>query len=162
MNNSKVIMDASGKLIIEDARILYRNFAGAPTQFNREGDRNFCVFIDDPDTANALKDAGWNVKIRKPRDEQDEVAHYIKVNVSYRFRGPSIFLHINKNVNELQEDTVDLLDNADIISCDMVVNPSHWERPDGSSGISAYLESMHVIARGDYFADKYADVSEGE
>lgn len=160
MTNCKVIMDASGKLIIEDARILYRNFAGAPTQFNREGDRNFCVFIDDPKTANALKDAGWNVKIRKPRDEQDDISHYIKINVSYRFRGPAIFLHIDKAVNELNEETIDLLDNADIISCDMVVNPSHWERPDGSSGISAYLESMHVVARGDYFASKYAVLDE--
>lgn len=153
---SKVIIDQSGKLIIENARILYRNFTGVQTQYNREGDRNFCVFIDDPEVANELKEAGWNIKIRKPRDEQDDIAHYMKVNVSYRFRGPQVYLHIDKNVNTLDESTIDLLDNADIISCDLVINPSHWERPDGS-GISAYLETMHVVARGDYFASKYAE-----
>lgn len=160
MEKSKLIVDNNGKLIIENARILYRNFAGAPTQYNREGDRNFCVFIDDEIIANDLKDIGWNVKIRKPRDEQDDIAHYIKVNVSYRFRAPNIMLHIGNKVNELYEDTVDLLDNADILTCDLVVNPSHWERQDGSKGISAYLETMHVVARGDYFAEKYSQIEE--
>lgn len=153
---SKVIIENSGKLIIENARILYRNFSGAASQFNREGDRNFCVFIDNLDAVNALKDAGWNVKIRKPRDEQDDVAHYIKVNVSYRFRDPAVFLHLGSTVNELTEETIGLLDNADIETCDLIINPSKWSRQDGSSGISGYLETAHVVAREDYFASKYA------
>lgn len=159
MNKSKIIVDSNGKLIIEDANLLfgqYMNFSGRGSQYNREGDRNFNVIIDDPDAVNDLKEVGWNIKIRKPRDEQDDVLHYLKVNVSYRFRGPQIFLHIGKTTNELNEETVGMLDNADIISCDLVINPSHWERPDGTSGISAYLETMHVVAKGDYFADKYA------
>lgn len=161
MNTSKIIIDeVTGKLIIEDAQLLfgqYMNFTGRGSQYNREGDRNFNVIIDNSDIANELKAIGWNVKIRQPRDKEDDVLHYLKVNVSYRFRGPQIFLHIGKNVSELTEETVGLLDNADILSCDLVINPSHWERPDGSSGISAYLDTMHVVARGDYFADKYAE-----
>lgn len=156
MNNSIVTVDANGRLIIENARIIYRNFSGTPTQYNREGDRNFCVFIDDSNAANDLKDLGWNVKIRKPRDEEDEVAHYIKVNVSYRFKAPKVMLHTKRNVTELTEETVGLLDNADIITCDMVINPSHWEA-NGNSGISGYLDSLHVVIQEDYFADKYAN-----
>lgn len=156
MNTSKVIVESNGKLIIENARILYRNFSGAQTQFNHEGDRNFCVFIDSEEAASDLKEQGWNVKIRKPRDEFDPVSHYIKVNVSYRFRAPIIYMHTGKKVNNLDEETVGLLDNADIVSCDMVINPSRWSR-NGENGISAYLESMHVVIREDYFADKYAD-----
>lgn len=156
MENSKVTIDTNGKLIIENGRIIYRNFSGAPTQYNREGDRNFCVFIDNLDAVNDLKELGWNVKIRKPRDEEDDVAHYIKVNVSYRFRAPRVVLHTKRNDTELTEETVGLLDNADILTCDMVINPSHWEA-NGATGISGYLDSMHVVIQEDYFADKYAN-----
>ena len=154
-NLSTLTVDPNGKLIIENARIIYRNFSGLATQYNREGDRNFCVFIDDVDAVADLKEAGWNIKIRKPRDEDDAVSHYLKVNVSYRFRAPRIILHTRKTATELTEESVGLVDNADILSCDMVINPSHWEA-NGNSGISAYLDTMHINIQDDYFADKYA------
>lgn len=154
MNNIRI--ESNGKLIIEDARLIFRNFEGRETPYNRGGDRNFCVLIDDPEDAAAIQDYGYNVKIRKPRDEEDEVTHYLKVNVSYKFRSPRVIMHTRKNATPMEEDSVKLLDDVDILSADMVINPYSWERPN-ASGVSAYLDTLHVMIQDDYFADKYAD-----
>ena len=38
-------------VVIEDAHLIWKNFSGEETQFNRAGNRNFNVIIDDPDFA---------------------------------------------------------------------------------------------------------------
>ena len=155
---SKVMIDANGKLLIEDGRILYRNFSGAGSDFNHEGDKNFNAVIDDPVVAQQMQDDGWNVKARAPRDPQDEVLHHIKVNVNYRSaRAPRIFIHTGSSVQELDEESVGMLDSADILSCDILITPYHYER-NGRSGVSAYLDTLHVVLREDPFAHKYANL----
>lgn len=146
-----------GILQIDNARICYRNFSGKPSQYNREGDRNFAVIIDDEDVANQLAEEGWNVKIKAPREEGDLPFMYLTVKVKFNGRGPSINLISGRRRKPITEETVDILDRIDILNVDLDIAPSHYENVGGRSGISAYLRSMEVTQELNRFEERYAN-----
>lgn len=141
---------------VEDAQILFRNFAGKEDQYNRAGDRNFCVIIDDPEVAQQLSDDGWNVRVLRPRDPEDEPRHYMQVKVSFKNIPPSIWLVTQHGKTKLTEETVDSLDYADLKSVDLIINPYRWE-VNGKSGVKAYLKTGYFVINEDEFAAKYAE-----
>ena len=155
----KINFAARGVVQIDDARIIYRNFAGAPSKFNREGDRNFAVVIDDQDIAEALTEKGWNVKIKPPREEGDEPFMFLPVKVKFNDRGPKVYLQNSlggRNRVTLDEDTVGILDNVDIINVDLDIRPYDWD-VQGKTGRTAYLQSICVTQEVDRFLERYAE-----
>lgn len=144
-----------GILQIDDARIMFRNFRGEASKYNREGDRNFALVIPDDETAAELSKAGWNVTIKPPREEGEDPLRILKVKVKFNDRGPIIYLRTNGVTNQLNEESVGMLDNIDILSVDMDIRPYHWEVK-GETGVSAYLQSMCVTQRVDRFAERFA------
>lgn len=141
---------------IDDARIIYRNFSGAPSQFNREGDRNFAVVIPDQEIADALIEQGWNVKIKPPREDQDTPFMFLSVKVKFNDRGPNVYLKTGHALNKLTEETIGMLDDVDIISVDLDIRPYDWEI-NGKTGRTAYLHSMQVTQQIDRFAAQLAE-----
>lgn len=143
-------------LQIDDARIIYRNFAGRGDKYNREGDRNFAVVIPDEEMAAQLTDLGWNVKIKPAREDGDAPFMFLPVKVKFNDRGPNVYLKTGNVQNRLDEESVGLLDNIDIISVDLDIRPYDWVIQEGTpnekSGRSAYLQSIRVIQDVDRFA----------
>lgn len=152
----KITFAPKGILQIDDARIIYRNFSGAPSKFNREGDRNFALVIDDEDICDALVNDGWNVKIKPPREEGDNPFMFLPIKIKFNDRGPRVYLKTGRNVNKLDEETVSILDNVDILSVDLDVRPYDWE-VNGKEGRTAYLQSMQVEQEIDRFAERFAE-----
>lgn len=152
----KVTFAPKGILQIDEARIISRNFRGEASKYNREGDRNFAVVIPDEETANDLIEAGWNVKVKPPREEGEEPFRCLNVKVKFNDNGPAIYLQTNGVTNRLDEESVGMLDNIDILSVDMDIRPYHWE-VNGDTGVSAYLQSMCVTQRVDRFAERFAN-----
>lgn len=149
-----------GTLIMEDARIVFRNFAGAEGMYNREGDRNFCVLLDE-DTARMMQEDGWNIKRLKPRDGAEIGTAYIQVSVGFKGRPPRIVMITSRGRTDLGEDECILLDWADINKVDLIVRPYHWN-VNGRTGVKAYLKSIFVVIQEDYLELKYSDVPVAE
>lgn len=143
-------------LQFDDAKIIYRNFAGVGSKFNREGDRNFAVIIEDEDVANELIEAGWNIKIKPPRDEEDTPFMYLPVKVKFNDRGPSVYLESGSANRKLDEESIACLDDIDILSVDLDIRPFDWE-VNGKTGRTAYLQSIRVIQEIDRFAARYEE-----
>lgn len=146
-----------GILQIDDARIIYRNFEGRGSKYNREGDRNFAVVIETQEIAEELVREGWNVKVKPPRDEDDEPFMYLTVKVKFNERGPAVYLQTGRAMNKLDEESVRCLDKVRVASADLDVRPYDWE-VNGKVGRTAYLQSIKVIQDVvDRFAEDFED-----
>lgn len=147
-------------LMIEDAKLLFTNFAGSPTRYNSEGGRREFSVALPLNLVEDLERDGWNVKFRKNSEgEFDPERPYLGVKVSYKFRAPAIWLIAGGRKQLMTEDTVGTLDNITIKTADVVIHPSVYDVR-GQQGISAYVKELYVVMDDESasFASKYADL----
>lgn len=149
-----------GIVQIDDCRIIFRNFSGAPSKYNRAGGRNFAVVIPDEETANDLIAKGWNVRVKPPRDEDEEPLRYLPVKIKFNDHSPVVYLRTGTKKTRLDEENVDIIDSIDILSVDLDIRPYNWEM-DGKTGQTAYLTAICVTQAVDRFYEEDGTVVEG-
>lgn len=145
-----------GTLLIEDARIVFRNFAGKEGPYNRAGDRNFSIVLDE-ELADLMERDGWNVKRKPPRSEEDDPFNHVQVTVGFKgWSKPRIILigDTSKKRTVLDEDTCEVIDWADIKQVDIIIRPHEW-LVNGKTGIKAYLKTIYVTINEDALDLKY-------
>lgn len=135
---------------IDNARIIFRNFAGEERQYNPKGQRNFCVLIN-PEDAYILRDNGWKIKVLKPREEGDQEQPYLPVAVRFGAYPPKIVMVTSNGQTQLTEETVGLLDTAEISNVDIIIRPYEWD----PGKIKAYVKTMYVTIEEDELEKKY-------
>ncbi len=147
-------MDDAKTFMVEDARLVFRNFSGKEGQYNREGDRNFAVILDAKTAKVMLKD-GWNVKYLDSREEGEEDTPYIQVAVNFNHRPPRVVMITSTARTNLTEESVDVLDWAEIRTADLIARAYDWT-VNGKSGTKAYLQSLFITIEEDALERKYA------
>lgn len=147
-------------IIIENARIGFRNFSGKEDKYNPAGKKNFCVFLD-TDLAKQLEDDGWNVRWLQPRDDLGDEQGYLQVSVSFDNIPPKIVMITSRGKTILDAESVGALDWAEIAEVDLIIRPYNWVVQEGTknekSGVKAYIKSMYVQIVEDEFENKWAD-----
>lgn len=148
-------------VMLEGVRMIFRNFSGEKSRYNREGARNFCAVLS-PEQADHLIELGWRVKELKPRPEAEEEGippqPYIKVNVNLDGpRQPKIVLVSGGTGRQHPvrgPENVSMLDWAEVIETDIVIAPYIWE--DGEPP-AAYLQTMYLTIEDNPLDLKYAN-----
>lgn len=148
-------MSKNENIVVENAKLMFRNFSGTEGKYNPAGRRNFCVFLD-MDVAKRLKEDGWNIRVLQPRDEDGEEQAYLQVKVSFDNKPPKIVMVSSKGKTAVTEETVSILDWADIKTADLVISPYPYD-VNGKRGISAYLKTLYVTIYEDEIEQKYAN-----
>lgn len=156
---------------LDSCVLIYKNFSGTGGKFNREGDRNFCVILSEEE-AQALKEAGWNVKRRPPREDGEELPPYLKVKINndnlesgrikiYRLDvspngEPRRDNHGDVVKAVLTPTTVGQLDSSYIVDAQLILSPYYYDF-NGKKGISAYCDQLTAVVQMDAWTAKYED-----
>ena len=147
---------------IEDTTFIFRtNFSGDPERDTFGSDARVAnVIIPDERQALELMDAGFNVKMTKPRPGEEEgfsPTYYVQIKVNYDTEWPPKIYVVSGNAEPrlLDEETIAELDYIYVSNVNVVLNPYVNSR---TNKCSLYIRTMYVEQdiEDDPFAHRYA------
>lgn len=151
------------ELFIENAKIIYPNFAGKATAFKPEGTREFSIQLT-REVAEELQTKNWNVKVRPSKEapeDPDESLYHLPVTVRFGGRPPTIWMVTSKGRTCLPEDLVQILDwmVEETTNIDLKIRPYDWKmKSSGLAGRKAYLKIAYFTLYEDPIHKKYEGV----
>lgn len=150
-------MAADNNVLMEGVRIVFRNFEGKEGPYNKAGDRNFAVLLDEP-TAKMMAEDGWNIKwlTAREEDEGEPDQAYLPVSIRFDVFPPHVVLVTSGGRTQLYESTIEMLDYAEITNVDLIVRPYTWT-VNNKTGMKAYVKTMFVTIEEDELVKKYSD-----
>lgn len=123
---------------VEVLRTPFRNFSGGPTKLNPDGGKRFFNIRLDEELAKTMTKEGWNVKELEAREDGEEPLWILEVKVNYGGKKPPRIVSITASGKKpIREESVDLMDSAEIESADVIIRPYDW----GGGKVSAYLQT---------------------
>lgn len=148
---------------IEGASIIFRNFSGREDTFNKEGDRNFSLVLDD-DIANDLRKQGWNIKQKENQETGELYPPTLEISVAFNKYPPSVWLlrQTSEGIKRvlLSQENVGNLDTIEIENIDLTVRGYRWQVND-KTGIKAYAKEIFVTAYQTPLDSKYEGIPIG-
>jgi hypothetical protein len=154
MRDSKIIS-------IENTRFIFKtNFSGDPERDSFGSDaRKANIIIPTEEQAHELMDAGFNVKVTKPRPGEEEgfrPTYFVSFNVNYDTEWPPKIYLVSGDADPvpLDEDSVNMLDKIYVINVNAVFNPYENQK---TGRRSLYVRTMYVEQdiEDDPFASRY-------
>lgn len=151
---------ARERFTIENTRLMFPNFSGAPDRFNQMPKPNASIVVP-PEMVQGLTDRGFRIRHLDAREgfEDDNGLDLLVVKASYGGRGdPKIVLLMAEDGAPPQEwsrrllssEEVGELDRLDIDYVDITFTPYEFRE-----FTSAYIDSMYVVCRPDRLMSKY-------
>lgn len=151
MNNENIV-------IIKNARLLFRNFAGLPTRYCKEGGKRTFNVVLQPELAAEMEADGWKIRYLDPRDPDENPTPILEVAVNFGgFKPPRVVKICGGRKEILDETSVRELDYAEIERADVSIRPYNWN-VNGTTGIKAYLKSLYVTLYQDELEEDYDEL----
>lgn len=125
---------------IKNTRIIFRNFSGKERKNNQEGERTFCVVLDDSTAEQLIKDK-WDVRYIPGIEDKDKPKPYVQVTINPNTFFPSVILLDETSRRILNEDNIERLNKVKIKSSDITINGYSWV-VGSHRGVKVYLEEL--------------------
>ena len=159
VNNTTFSVMADGNIRVDNAIIIFKNFAGKPTNLNPAGGKRTFNLVVTPEMGERLRAQGWNIKQREL--DSGDILYYTEIVVNDQSAYPPKLFKLSefmgqKSMTPLKPEHYYKLDQDNLTNVDLEIHPYTHNR--GFQGATkGYLKSLWAsIESINDFGGKYA------